>query len=185
MSLRRQYLAVMPTDAGNMPYLDILVEGPVGSINNLVAIGATATGSVPPAGWQSGPDFASAPSGQGDGAFCEWASRTLRVPSHFGDTNDAGDSTFCPLLRNGFSVSVITAGRADGGVFCGGIQPALNLSESLVGQLPGTVSDLLIEDQTYGTRQQAVIRLWNSPDVAGKMFVVSFEVQTDLDRDRV
>jgi hypothetical protein len=179
MSLRRTFLARMPSDAGTMPYLDILLEGPVGSPTTPVEVGATAVGSAPPSGWQSGADFSSAPGGVGDGAFCEWGSKPLRVPTHQGGTG------FVPLLRNGFSLSVVPSGVPGGGVICTGAAPPVLLSRSLTGSLTGDFSAMAFADPTYGSAQAAVIRLGNTVDVAGGLYFVSFEVQTQRDADRV
>jgi hypothetical protein len=178
MSTSRTYLAKMPTVAGTMPYLDLLIEGPVGTA--ALPVKVAAGGTTPPSGWQGGTDFTNAPGGVGDGQFYELRSRTKRIEQPFGATNN-DVSSFVPLLRLGWEIAVVCTDSGDDGC----APPVCVLfSASLIGRpvAPFDVAGIAIPnvDPSYGP----VLRLVNAPDVQGRVFVVSFNIMDATDEGR-
>ncbi len=190
MSTQRTFVVKMPTDAGNMPYLDILVQGPVGAPGSPVVIGATATGktvdgtpwtSAPPAGWQGGADFVNAPSGEGDGQFYEIRSRPLRIEQPFGAVNNDVPS-FVPRFNLGYGLSAVCtdSSNEDGCV----PPPCVLYSASLIGLLDTPFDRMGIAIPNVDPDYGAVIRLLNSPDTQGSIFTVHLQIAEPKDEDR-
>jgi hypothetical protein len=152
----------MPTNAGASPALDIIVQGPVGSAAAPVQVappGPTVT--VAPPGWVGG-----------DGQFFEWRGRPIRIPIL------AGNTGFVPRLRLGWKTAVYCADPGDGeGCFA---IPCVLYSQSLIGTLNPPFNVAQIADPSYGP----VIRLTNSGDVQGGIFVVHLNIYAAQDEDR-
>lgn len=162
MAQNRNYLVRMPTVAGTMPFLDIVITGPVGSPDAVVGIGQP---TPAPVGWGIGGPFI-APS---DGQYSELRGRPLRVPVLFGQPG------FVPRLRLGWAPSVTPAVLGDG---CVGV-PSVKYSQSLLGALP-QFPGVVVPDPSYGPS----VRLVNNPDVQGGTFVVALNVFEAKDEDR-
>jgi hypothetical protein len=178
MSTHRTFLAKMPTVAGTMPYLDILIEGPVGTA--ALPVKVAAGGTTPPSGWQGGADFVNAPGGVGDGQFYELRGRTKRIEQPFGATNN-DISSFVPLTRLGWEVSLVCSDNTDDGC----APPCCVLySASLIGRpaSPFDVMGIAIPnvDPSYGP----VLRLLNTPDVQGRVFTLCWSVNDANDEGR-
>lgn len=168
MAQNRVYFARMPSNAGTMPFLDIIVQGPVGSPTAPVGLGPGTTPA--PSGWGTGGQFTA----DSDGVYCELRSRIFRVPTLFGQPN------FVPRLRLGWKIDIYPVQLGDG---CSG-DPMVILSESLVGQFPLPFSDVSEADPSYGNTQSPVIRLRNTPDVQSGKFVIGFTAYEAKDEDR-
>lgn len=162
--IHRTYFVQMPSDAGNMPNLDILLRGPVGSESAPVRL-TPAGGTAPPAGWGV---FTNANS---DGQFFEWRSRPIRFET------EAGDTGFVPRARLGWSVVASPTDENDAGCLS---TPIYILSQSLVGTLASPWDAVQIADPTYGP----VLRLLNTPDLQGGIFVVNLILPEAKDEDR-
>jgi hypothetical protein len=152
--IQRTYVVTMPSDAGVGTALDVVVQGPVGTPNAPVAgAGYGLTKTAPPAGW----------TGEPDGSFYEWRSRTMRFETEFGDTG------FVPRTNLGVGVSItplVTGGDVPGFFFARSFALAASVGFSVV-------------DQTYGP----VLRLVNSANVQGRSFLVVLTLPEAQDED--
>lgn len=169
--IHRTYLAQMPSIAGTMPYLDILPQGPVGSPNAPVSRAQSpqpANQTAGPSGWQVFPN-----SVNGDGQFCEWRGRTLRFEKLFSAGVAGG---FVPRLRLGWKLTALPASQLDGCL----VAPTILYSKSLVGEPPSPFDVMVIADPSYGP----AIRLLNTPDTEGGLYVVQLSVYDIKDEDR-
>jgi len=173
--ISRTYLVTMPTNSGSMTSLDILVRGPVGvgpadpAGGAFAPVRVAAGGTTPPAGWGTN---------AGDGQFVEWRSRPISIPVLFAAGVAGG---FVPRFQLGWSFAIAAADSAGDGCT---ISPVALYSASLIGSpaSPFAVTGISTPntDPAYGP----VIRLMNSPDVAGRSFVVGLHVAQARDEDR-
>jgi hypothetical protein len=161
----RTYLVKMPTVSGTMPYLDIILEGPVGSADAPVKVAGG--GTTPPAGWQV---FGLV---TGDGQFFEWQGLTLRFETLEAD-GDAGG--FTPRARLGYNVSLFSSDTGSDGC---NIIPPTALSGSLLGDLAAPFNVATFTDPSYGP----VIRLMNSVDTEGAIYTVNLSIYTAYEAD--
>lgn len=175
--IHRLYLVKMPSLAGTMPYLDIVLQGPVGSPAAPVTraqVPQPVNTTAGPVGWQVFPG-----SVDGDGQFCEWRSRPERFPVTFqpGQTlAQAQANGFVPRFRLGWNMGVNPAAAGDGCVAA----PSILYSQTLVGQLAAPFAGMVIADPTYGP----VLRLLNTPDTQGGSFVINLDICEAKDEDR-
>jgi hypothetical protein len=161
MAIRRTFLVKMPSSTLS-PYMDILVEGPVGDADEPVR--HAAGGTTPPTGWQ--------PFTGDDGQFYEIRGRTLRF-----ETVD-GDDGFVPRARLGWQLAVTCMdGDSDG---CN-IPPVARMSRSFVGTPPvAAFQPMTFDDPDYG----AVIRLLNSPDTEGALYMLTLTFPEPKDESK-
>lgn len=163
MAAARTYFVRMPTVAATMPFLDILVQGPVGS-----AAAPVGAGTAPPAGWQV---FGAV---TGNGQFFEWRSKTLRLEQLALLPNGQPNPAFVPRLRLGWQIGLE---RLD--AECNAL-PRVIYSQSLLGALPAAYSSGVIPDPTYGP----VIRLVNNSEIEGAVLVAHLAVAEQRDETR-
>lgn len=207
MAIHRTYVLKMPSNPGSMPYLDILVEGPVGGpwpavgnwtprlpvVNQNAVFLNTTTGLpitlVPPSNTGATPNCVFAPSAwqvfdndvQGDGTFYEWRGRVLRCEVR------AGQDGFVPRFRLGWLASLHKS-LEDTCLIPNDIQYSesllglvSDLDQTIVGGLGVTVS---IPDPGYGGVQVPVIRVGNTAEVAGGLFYLQLTIFEAKDEDR-
>jgi hypothetical protein len=153
----------MPSNTDyTMDYIDLIIRGPVGTVGLPVYVGATGD-SAPPAGWQL---FAG---GYGDGAFCEWRGRTVTFESTYGGTG------FAPRWALGWHFSLTPANAGE----CTAVPSAI-YSYSLTGLLSAPWNTMSFADPSYGPS----IRLYNTPDTAGLLYVATLVISEPKDEDR-
>lgn len=154
--IHRNYIVLMPSDAGVNAALDICLQGPVGTQS--APVSAAVGGTPPPAGWNGG----------ADGAFYEWRGLPIRFETLFGSTG------FSPRARLGFNLSIAGINDAD--------IPIANLSRSVIGSYDGgtIIPTTEVADPSYGP----VLRLTNTAATQGKVYQVSLTIYEPKDEDK-
>lgn len=153
--VHRNYIVLMPSNAGTNPNMDICLAGPVGTQSAPVA--AAGGGTAPPSGWNGG-----------DGAFYEWRGLPIRFETLFGATG------FTPRARLGFQLSIVGIDDVD--------IPTGNFSRSVIGSYDGgsIISTTEVADPSYGP----VLRLANTAATQGKVYQVSVTIFEPKDEDK-